>query len=325
MSDNHTSGGHGSKMLGNKDICVIGLGGAGCRIVSMMDKGPRDCTVCVDISPQTLKDSVADYKVLVRSKHISLQTIEKMYEVIGKSRMVLIVLGLGGHNGIQYVQDIAKYALKKNILVVTLAVIPFEFESTPRKRAITDLSELHHRLANMLIILLDNQRLMKKFGGLDATRAMHEINSFISILIKNVLEMFYPESSYRGVQRYLYSMRGAGLSTILYSSGDYTELNDVARELLSNDLLDVDYTHANHVYVVVMRAPDVPEKSIESLQNVINHTFNNTTPVFSVNVYQSMQPSNIKVMCIVSGIHFPLLNSGTPVPRGSSKSFLDDV
>ena len=151
-------------------IAAIGIGSAGCRIVSLLSKKSllidRFAFISCDSNDfegargQVLKiDSPVDQKLtpaLVRG--LGLKRMEEIKSLVGGSQAVFVVAGLGGATGSGLSPMVAAAAQECGAVTVGVAVMPFGFEKKLRFYAGTSLRRL--RGASRGVIVIDNATLL---------------------------------------------------------------------------------------------------------------------------------------------------------------------
>jgi len=184
-------------------VAVIGLGGAGCNIVTFLSEknigGAKIIAANSDISHLILQR--ADKLLLLgkeRSRgkgcggfpevgaecaHESGEDIRKELE---GANIVFIVAGLGGGTGTGSAPVVAEISHSLGALTIACMTMPFEIESLRRenaKKAIRALSETCDS-----VVLVDNTKLGKVAGDLPLKTAFAVANSLIGALIKGITE-----------------------------------------------------------------------------------------------------------------------------------------
>jgi cell division protein FtsZ len=157
--------------LGPAEITAVGLGSAGCRIVSLLSRESLliDRFVCVSCDRNDLSsvenvekiqiDSPVDQKLtpsMVRG--LAFSSLSRVRAAVAGSKVVFVVAGLGGATGSGLAPLVASAANESGAITVGVAVMPFEFEKKMRFHAGVSLRRL--RFAARGVIVVDNDTLM---------------------------------------------------------------------------------------------------------------------------------------------------------------------
>ncbi len=184
-------------------ITVIGLGGAGCNIMTYLSEknivGVK--TIAANSGINHLVLAHAD-KLLLLGKGISRgkgcggfpeigaqcarESSEEIRKELEGSSIVFIVAGLGGGTGTGSAPVVAEISRSMGALTIACLTMPFEIESLRRenaKKAIKSLSEICDS-----VVLLDNTKLRKAAGNLPLKTAFEVANSLIAEFIKGITE-----------------------------------------------------------------------------------------------------------------------------------------
>jgi len=191
------------KKASRPTVAVIGLGGAGCNIITYLSKkniaGAKIIAAHTDISHLVLQNA---HKFLLMGKEKSRgkgcggfpevgaacarESAEDIKREIEGFNIVFIVTGLGGGTGTGSAPVVADIARSLGALTISCLTMPFEIESMRRehaKKAVQVLSEICDS-----VIIIDNTKLREFAGNLPLKTAFAVANSLIGALIKNVSE-----------------------------------------------------------------------------------------------------------------------------------------
>lgn len=184
-------------------MAVIGLGGAGCNIITFLSEKNISCAKIVaansDISHLILQR--AD-KLLLLGKERSrgkgcggfpevgrecaLESANDLRKELEGANIIFIVAGLGGGTGTGSAPVVAEISRSMGALTIACLTMPFEIESLRRenaKKAIRALSEICDS-----VVLIDNSKLRKVAGDLPLKAAFTVANSLIGAFIKSITE-----------------------------------------------------------------------------------------------------------------------------------------
>lgn len=177
-------------------VSVVGVGGAGCNMVSALyDKEMHGLElVAINSDEESLSKSRADVKVLldlpkqgrcgVEEAEAAAEAARCALERALDAEVLFLVAGMGGKTGTNVAPVVAEIAGGKNALVISIAVMPFAFESRMNE-ASEGLQRLKERSHTCLVV--DNNNLLT-LDELGFNEAMTVVNSMVGTLIGSVME-----------------------------------------------------------------------------------------------------------------------------------------
>ncbi len=184
-------------------IAVIGLGGAGCNIITYLSEkklaGAKIIAANSDINHLVLQR--ADKLMLIgketsRGKgcggypEVGMQCARENEEDIRKElegiNIVFIVAGLGGGTGTGSAPVVAEIAHSMGALTIACMTMPFEIESLRRQNAMLAIRSMEETCDS--VVLIDNTKLRKVAGKLPLRAAFGVANGLIGALIKSISE-----------------------------------------------------------------------------------------------------------------------------------------
>ncbi len=185
-------------------VAVIGLGGAGCNIITYLSKktisGAKIIAANTDISHLVLQQ--ADKLLLIGKERCrgkgcggfpeagaecALESTEDIKKELEGINIVFVVAGLGGGTGTGSAPVVADIAKSLGALTIACLTIPFEVELVRRENA----RKAIHSLAGTCdsVVLIDNTKLRKFAGKLPLRTAFAVANALIGAMIKSVTEI----------------------------------------------------------------------------------------------------------------------------------------
>ena len=184
-------------------ITVVGIGGAGCNIVTWMkDKGVGGAQViAINTDAQHLAITKADRKLLVgykltrglgcggfpeRGAEALKEDIDAVKSILEGTNLVFVLVGLGGGTGTGGAPIVSKLARDMGALAIAVATLPFMIERARWEIAKKGLKSL---VSNSdAVIVIDNERLRKVAGGLPLYEAFNTANELIATFVKSISE-----------------------------------------------------------------------------------------------------------------------------------------
>ncbi|MEM2914488.1 MAG: hypothetical protein QXH91_03685 [Candidatus Bathyarchaeia archaeon] len=155
-------------------ICVIGVGGAGCNIVSWMkDKGVAGARIyALNTDAKHLSITRADSRILIgyetcgglgtggfieQGSKAATESSREIENIIAGSGLVFITAGLGGGTGTGASPVVASIAKNLGALTIGVVTIPFQVERSRIDKAKEGLSRLMEQCD--AVVVIDNARL----------------------------------------------------------------------------------------------------------------------------------------------------------------------
>ncbi len=184
-------------------VAIVGLGGAGCNIVSWI--AHKEITgskiIAVDTDATHLMGVKADAKILMgerayqgkgcggfaeRGIEAARESIKEIKQELAGSTLVFILAGLGGGSGTGAAPVVAEATREAGILTVGCVMLPFGYELSRRKKALLGIKALAERCDSLVVI--DNSRLRAIAGSLPLREGFAIANEFVGVFIKNITE-----------------------------------------------------------------------------------------------------------------------------------------
>jgi cell division protein FtsZ len=177
-----------------KHICVIGLGGAGCRMVGHLAATVRDGPVLAAVSTdrRALSEAAAPKKIRIGGERtrgagaggdvdIGRRAAEddraQLEALVAGMELVFLVVGLGGGTGTGAAPAVLRAAREAGALTLCFATLPFAFEGAPRTQAAAAVLPELRALCDALIVMPNDRlaagasrmRLPQAFTAVDQT------------------------------------------------------------------------------------------------------------------------------------------------------------
>jgi len=237
-------------------IKVLGVGGAGCNVVSWMkEKGVSGASiVAMNSDAQHLSITKADRRMLIgygvtsglgcggfpeKGAKAAEESLGEIEREISGSGLVFITTGLGGGTGTGASPVVAGIARDLGALTLSVVTIPFQVERARLAKAKEGLRRLIESCDSVIVI--DNNRLRKVAGTLPLESAFAVANELIATFIKNTSETIaIPSLMNLDFADFKAIMSGSGICAIGFgeAQGD-RKVNEAVEKALENQLLDI--------------------------------------------------------------------------------------
>ena len=229
-----------SENISKQSVKVVGVGGAGCKIINSMIGENSDVIefIAVDTDRMSLSKCSSQEKVYISWPNnylpigvaISESRIKNLLE---GSQTVIILAAMGGKTGSGAAPVIAKIAKEMGILTVCVAITPFSFEGKNKMaQANAAITALKYEADS--VIVMSNQALILPNDTLST--AFQTINKAITGVVRSLAQLMHAANngniSFGDIEEV---MRGAGI--IRAGAGVAPSADMAARAALSSPML----------------------------------------------------------------------------------------
>ncbi len=304
-------------------VAIIGLGGAGCNIVSWIAQkeivGSK--IIAADTDATHLMAVKADVKILLgeqtyqgkgcggfaeRGTEAARESLNEIKKELLDSNLVFIIAGMGGGSGTGAAPVIAEAIREAGILTIGCVTIPFGYEVLRRKKAIFGIKALAGRCDSLVVI--DNSRLRAIAGSLPLREGFAVANEFVGNFIRNITETITQASLVNLDYSDLRSIveRG-GISAIGIGEAEGENRIEMAMEqALSTPLLDVtDFSGTYGVLIHISGGEDMTLGEVTQAGEIILQKAPNTGRiVWGANVDESLA-GRVKVTAVLTCVMDP--------------------
>ncbi len=187
-------------------IAVIGIGGAGCRTVSMIyGSDSRVRTIAINTDRAALQQMRVGLRLLVAKDAellhqnssaddglviTSAAGFDKaVCKAVAGIDLVIVASGMGGHAGTEMTPMVVNLCDLLGIKTTAIAVMPFSFESSDRQLVAADGYRMLHAVCKNLIQVKNDMVLDEPLSSV--SDAMDKVNRHIVELITNEIEDSY--------------------------------------------------------------------------------------------------------------------------------------
>ncbi|MEA1964660.1 MAG: cell division protein FtsZ [Candidatus Aerophobetes bacterium] len=190
-------------------IKVLGVGGAGCSILSRLrcSSSKELKFIAVNTDRRSLLECKIKKKLQLGEnisggwgaggdpgigKQIALEEKNRLKEILKETDLLLLISGLGKGTGTGTSPVIAQLAKEMGEIVLAFTVLPFHFEGEERfSRAKKGFQELE-KVVDALMVVSNNDLLKEK--DISLKEGLRKIDRFFGITIKAISELFFPSS-----------------------------------------------------------------------------------------------------------------------------------
>ncbi len=304
-------------------VAIIGLGGAGCNIVSWIAEkelvGSK--IIAADTDATHLMETKADVKILLgeqtylgkgcggfaeRGTEAARESIKEIKQELKASNLVFIIAGIGGGSGTGAAPVVAETAREAGILTIGCVTLPFGYEVMRRKKALFGIKALAAQCDSLVVI--DNSRLRTIAGSLPLREGFAVANEFVGNFIKNITETITQASLVNLDYSDLRSVveRG-GISSI--GIGDAEGENRIEKAMeqaLATPLLDVpDISGTYGVLVHIAGGEDMTLGEVSQAGEIILQKAPNTGRIVWGAKVDEALAGHVKVTAVLTGVMDP--------------------
>ena len=309
-------------------IYVVGTGGSGSNTISRLSTiGVQGATlVAMNTDAPHLVKTKAERKLLMGKKltrgmgagsdikvgeEAAKESKEEIRHMLSDAQLVFVTCGLGGGTGTGSIATIAHEAREAGALTVAIVTLPFSSEGKTRmKNALEGLAKLK-RVTDTTIII-HNNKLLSVAPDLPLNMAFRISDEVLAGATKGIVEMVTKPG--------MVNIDFADLRSVLKDSGfavigtgeglpagDGTSRAAIALEnAIRSPLLDADFATANRALVNIIGGESLTLREAESVfQDISGRIKDDALLKWGARIDPDMQRDALKVMIVVSGVHFP--------------------
>ncbi len=318
----HQQGTYDDVEVGQANIKVVGVGGAGNNMVSWLyKKGIKGAEIIAcNTDKQHLDMSSADKKFLIgrdltrglgcggfptKGAEAAQESIMTIKESLRSTDMVFVCAGMGGGTGTGAAPVVAQVAKDMGSIVIGTVTMPFNIERARCDKAEFGLQQL--RQVSDTVIVIDNNRLVQIAGNLPVQQAFAVANELVSTMIKGIVETIAIPSlvnlDYADVKAI---MTNGGVAAIGIGSSDTENRTmEAVKGALSNPLLDINYEGATGAIIHVHGGPDLTLDEIQQIGETVTESMDDDANViWGARISDDMK-GRVTVMTIITGVNSP--------------------
>jgi cell division protein FtsZ len=326
--------------MSRPQVSVIGLGGAGCNVVSWVKErgvvGGR--LLAMNTDANHLSICKADRRILIGEKtthglgcggypergELALrESLEEITKEIAGSNIIFLIAGLGGGTGTGASCALAEHLQDKGSLVVGVVTIPFAIERVRMETARKGIERL--RKACDTVVTIDNNKLVRVAGDLPFKEALGVANELVGVFVKDITETITTASlinlDYMDL-RAIMEKQGIAAIGAGWGQGGDDRVERAVKIALEGQLLDInDVTKAYGVLIHVSGGEDLTLEEVYRSGELVTRSVSPTSKiVWGAKVNPEMKGSCHVFICL-TGIESAFLSQQPRKKLGLRKFF----
>jgi cell division protein FtsZ len=342
LKQQETMGSDEDMDVGQANIKVIGVGGAGGNMVNWLyKKGVKGAEILAcNTDKQHLNIIESDRKFLIgkdltkglgcggwaeRGAEAAQESISQIKEVLKGADMVFVCGGMGGGTGTGACPIVAQVARDNGAIVIGTVTMPFNIERARVDKAEFGLKQL--RKVSDTVIVIDNNRLVQIAGNLPIQQAFAVANELIATMIKGIVETIAVPSlvnlDYADVKTI---MTNGGVAAIGVGSSDTNNrVDEAVNGALSNPLLDINYEGATGALIQIIGGPDMTLEEVNRIGEIVTENLDaDANVIWGARISEEMK-GKLTVMTIITGVKSPwILGKETSAEREKNSELMSD-
>jgi cell division protein FtsZ len=317
-------------------VSVIGVGGAGCNIVSWVKEKRGGVAGAKLIAANTdaihLNIVKADRRILLgekttrgmgaggyaeRGAKAAMESIEQVKKDTAGSNIIYITTGLGGGTGTGASHVIASALRPSGALMIGVVTLPFAVERFRFNNAKDGLMKLKSYCDTVVVI--DNNKLAKIAGDLPLKEALGVANELVGEFVKGITETITTASLINidfADLRAILEKKGLAAIGVGEASGE-DRVERAVQTALEAQLLDIkDATKAFGVLIHVVGGEDITLDEVTKAGEMVTRSLpNKARVVWGARVDPSLR-GKVRVMVVLTGVESAFASEkSSPIAR----------
>ena len=329
----------------NSKLKIIGVGGAGCNVVTQMIGGENNSFeyYCIDTDSETLSNCHGATTVQIGrnrlggtgtdgivelGKQATAENIDELRSIVSDAQLVMIVSGMGGGTGTAVVPIMSSLARDTGALTICFVSSPFnsegEYRVSQAKQGIVALKDTSQPCADSLIVV-PNQRILELVEDDIPMQDAYELSDDILIQGMNGITDILTEAGeinldFEDIENVLRD-QGTVLMGIGKASGENRAKNAAEKAMTSPILEENSLSDSVGMIVKITSPPNYTMSELDATMRVVIENIQEAQPVFGL-VYKDdlERPDEVIVTIIASGSESRkgLSSPSTRTDRGDS-------
>ncbi|MFC1648723.1 cell division protein FtsZ [Nanoarchaeota archaeon] len=328
--------------VGNANIKVVGVGGAGNNMVNWLyKKGIKGAEILAcNTDKQHLDIVESDTKFLLgrdltkglgcggyptKGAEAAQESMTTIKDALKGADMVFVCAGMGGGTGTGASPTVAQVAKETGSIVIGTVTMPFDVERARVDKAEFGLQQL--RQQSDTVIVIDNNRLVQIAGNLPVQQAFAVANELIATMIKGIVETIAVPSlvnlDFADVKAIMTNGDVAAIG--IGASDTNNRVDEAVKGALSNPLLDISYEGATGAIIHVSGGPDMTLDEISKVGDLVTESMDqDANVIWGARIAEELK-GKMTVMTIITGVKSPwILGKVSPKQKEEAKRAMED-
>jgi len=206
-------------------ISALGIGSAGCRILSYLHRSSTliENFIYISCDDHDFSHSPLGEKMLITSGMCSSESpsairgmamgyMDKIRKILADSKYVFIISGLGGNTGSGLSPLLAKVAKESKAYVISIVAMPFKFEKNKHFYAGVALGQI--RKSSDAVIIIDNDSLLENAPKEPILESYALVNGKISTALNSLIEPPQGKEVGVGLKKFIETINRGGYAIL---------------------------------------------------------------------------------------------------------------
>jgi len=321
------TGGHKLRSKPRCRIAILGVGGAGNKIISQLVCNGMVGAQCTAINTdlKDLNSADAVRKVLIGEKvtcglsaggnpetgkaaaHESRVLLESLVDNVD---VAFVVVGVGGGTGTGAAPVVAEVARSKGAAVVGVVATPFNTDEYRSGFVADALNEMQR--ACDTIVVVDNDRILKSIHRLPPREACKLVDQSIANMIKGIVEtLSEPSMINLDVADFKTIVKEGGIAAFSVGESDApNRAEEAVQNALSTSLLNVDYAGATGALIQVSGDPNMTIQEVDRVKELVEDKMGRSARVAWGARVSPDREGSLKVTLVMTGVNSPHMSHG---------------
>jgi len=308
-------------------IVVLGIGGAGNRIVGRLVDDGVSVTECIAVNTDLKDLNSADKarKVLIGEKvtrglsaggnpaagraaaQESKELIESLVENVD---VAFVVVGLGGGTGTGAAPVVAETARRKGAVVVGVVATPFKAEEYRVGFVPEAVSAM--RGACDTVIVVDHDKIRREVPELPVGEVRKLADQIVANMIENIVETVSEPSLINvDIADFKSVVREGGVAAVGMGESDApNRAEEAVRNALSTPLLNVDYASATGALIHVSGDLNMTVQEVDRVKELVADSIGRSAKVVWGARVNPSSGGILKVTLVMTGVNSPYMHFG---------------
>ncbi len=302
-------------------VLAVGVGGAGGNVANLLFsmRANHIEVMAINTDAQDLLKVRSDIKLLIGKsitgglgagsdpiigEAAAKENFEEIKEALGGSDLVFLIAGLGGGTGTGASPIVAKAARETGAIVVSIVFFPFSVEGAKRQEIA--LEGIRDILSNSdAFLLVQNDKILELKPNISINEGIEHANRMVVDLMNNLVKIIRSSSlinvDFADIRTVLEEGGVAAFFSNKLKMGDKTE--DIAKDVLSNPLLEVDISGGKKALIFVEAPPGLEiERINEIIEGIVAQLDPKAHVIWGADLTVNQGSSEVDVFSFITGV-----------------------